>query len=127
VKNLAGSPDHQAVLARMRAALAAWQKETKDLGRLPEAELRERMRPGGVWQQVAAPTGTLRVVGETVQVRLACATEGASIVYTEDAGPRPRWKLYTGELTVSMPIELRIKACRFGFLDSEEISLRPTR
>jgi N-sulfoglucosamine sulfohydrolase len=127
VKNLAGSPDHQAVLARMRAALAAWQKETKDLGSVPEAELRERMRPGGVWQQVAAPTGTLRVVGETVQVRLACATEGASIVYTDDAGPRARWKLYTGELTVSVPIKLRIKACRFGFLDSEEISLQPSR
>lgn len=127
VKNLASSPEHQAVLARMRAALAEWQKETKDLGSVPETELRERMRPGGVWQQVAAPTGTLHVVGETVRVKLECATEGASIVYTEEVGPRPRWKLYAGELTVSMPSQLRIKACRFGFLDSEEISLQPGR
>lgn len=127
VKNLAGSPEHRVVLVRMRAALVAWQKETKDLGGVPEMELRERMRPGGVWQQVAAPTGSLLAIGDAVRLKLACATEGSSIVYTEESGPKPRWKLYTGELTFSLPLELRVKACRFGFLDSDEVVLRPTR
>jgi len=46
---------HRAVLARMRQALDRWHGETADLGLVPEAELRERMRPGGVWVQVATP------------------------------------------------------------------------
>ena len=55
VRNLAGSAAHQAVLARMRRALDEWQRDTGDLGLVPEAELRERMRPGGVWARVAEP------------------------------------------------------------------------
>ena len=47
VKNLANSERHQSELKRMRQALELWQKETKDLGAIPESDLRERMRPGG--------------------------------------------------------------------------------
>jgi hypothetical protein len=52
---------------------------------------------------------------------LACATEGASIAYTTDAGEKPHWLLYTGELTLKRPATLRVKACRLGYLDSDEI------
>ena len=45
----------------MRSVLEQWQKETKDLGLVPEAELRERMRPGGIWAKVEKP-----VISETV-------------------------------------------------------------
>lgn len=38
VKNLAQSPQHQDVLKRMRGVLDKWQKDTKDLGLVPEAE-----------------------------------------------------------------------------------------
>ncbi len=127
VNNLASSPQHQAVLARMREALVVWQRETKDLGSVPEAELRERMRPGGVWQQVAAPTGSIVAMIDTVRIKLTSATEGASIAYTTDEGPKPRWRLYTGELTIPAGLTLRAKACRFGFLDSDEIAIRPMR
>jgi len=55
VKNLANSEKHQSELIRLRQALEQWQKETKDLGSIPENELRERMRPGGVWAQASMP------------------------------------------------------------------------
>ena len=124
VKNLAGSPAHQGVLREMRAALAAWQRETRDLGATPEAELRERMRPGGVWQQVATPTVTVERAGGKVVVRLATATEGASIAYTTEPGARARWRLYHGELTLAEGETLRAKGGRFGYLESEEVVRR---
>lgn len=40
--NLAGSPRHQDVLRRMRKVHRQWVRETKDLGLLPEQELRRR-------------------------------------------------------------------------------------
>ncbi len=121
INNLAGSPQYQAILKEMRAALDKWRKETKDLGDVPEMELRERMRPGGVWQKVASPTLSENGAGSAVKVRVACSTEGASIAYTTDAGEKPHWLLYTGELTLNRPATLRVKACRFGYLNSDEV------
>jgi hypothetical protein len=119
VRNLAGSPEHQAVLVRMRQALETWQKDTGDLGLVPEAALRERMRPGGVWQQVAAPTvrETHTGVG-MVRVSLSSETAGASFAYTTESGEAPHWKLSAGTIDVTLPATVRIKACRLGLLDS---------
>lgn len=124
IDNLAASPAHQAVLARMRAALSRWQRETKDLGLTPEAELRERMRPGGVWQRVAKPAIRETVSGETVRLSITSTTEGASIAYTSEKGKDARWRLYTGELSLPRSAWLRVKACRLGYLDSEEVERR---
>lgn len=124
VNNLAGSPRHQAVLREMRAALEEWQKETRDLGMVPEMELRERMRPGGVWQQVAAPAVTVDRAGSKVTVRAATVTEGASIAYRTEEGGRGRWQLYTGQLVLEPGTVVRFKACRLGYLDSEEVVTR---
>jgi uncharacterized sulfatase len=120
IKNLAGSPQHKARLKRMRLALDQWQKQTHDLGLVPELELRERMRPGGVWQRVAIPTVIDTVAGGAVKVKIAGATPGSSIAYTTDLRTNARWLLYTTELTFDRPVTLRVKACRFGYLDSEE-------
>ena len=121
INNLASSPRHRVILKQMRAALEKWQMETKDLGNVPEIDLRERMRPGGVWQKVAAPTVSESASALSVQVRLSCPTEGASIAYTTDVGEKPHWLLYTGELTLKRPATLRVKACRLGYLDSGEL------
>jgi uncharacterized sulfatase len=120
INNLANDPKHQATLKLMREALDEWQKNTKDLGSVPEAELRERMRPGGIWQQVAAPGSSQTVAGDAVTVKLSSATVGASIAYTMDSGANPHWLLYTRELTLKRGTTLRYKACRLGWLDSEE-------
>jgi N-sulfoglucosamine sulfohydrolase len=124
VSNLASSPKHRAILLRMRAALGQWQRETRDLGSVPEAELRERMRPGGVWQKLAPPKISVIGVGAVSKVRLSIpvsGAEGASIAYTTESGERPHWLLYSGELTLDSTKVLRVKACRFGYLDSDEV------
>ncbi len=121
INNLAALPQHQATLKQMRAALEKWQKETKDLGSVPELELRERMRPGGVWQKVAEPTVEKNIVGSVIKIKLASTTAGASIAYTTETGDKPHWLLYAGELTVKRPATLRVKACRFGYLDSDDV------
>ncbi len=121
INNLAKSPQHQSVLKRMRGVLDKWQKETKDLGLVPEAELRERMRPGGKWQQVAQPVITALPDGK---VKLACATEGSSIAYTTEEGKGAHWLLYTKEMVVKKSVTLRVKGCRLGYLDSEEVVKR---
>ena len=119
VRNLAGSPSHQDVLARLRQALERWQTETADLGLVAEADLRERMRPAGVWATVAAPV----VVESTPRrgvIRLAISsdTPGASFAYTTDTGVAAHWKLSTGVIELKAPATVRIKACRLGYLDS---------
>jgi uncharacterized sulfatase len=123
IRNLASSPKHQIVLARMRRALEAWQKETGDLGLVPEADLRERMRPGGVWLQVAAPSvDEVRPRAGMVRLRVRSETPGASFAYTTEAGDTPRWKLSTGEIDLPLPTTVRVKACRLGYLDSEVLA-----
>jgi N-sulfoglucosamine sulfohydrolase len=124
VQNLAGSPQHQDVLKRLRAVLDAWQKETNDLGLVPENELRQRMRPGGVWVKVAQPVISESLSSETVTLKISCPTEGVSFAYATEEGKSVRWLLYTGELTLKRPAMIRVKGCRFGYLDSEEVTKR---
>jgi N-sulfoglucosamine sulfohydrolase len=123
VNNLAGSPEHRPALERMRKVLDEWMKETNDLALVPEPELQERMRPGGVWAETAAPViqpdgGSFR---GAVTVRITCPTDGASIAWTTETGPNARWKLYSRELTLTERTTLRAKACRLGYKDSPEV------
>jgi len=119
IRNLAGSPEHQAALTRMRQALDRWQKETGDLGLVPEADLRERMRPGGVWARVAAPAvKDAQPRAGLVRLSVTSETPGASFAYTTETGDTPRWKVSTGAIELPVPVTVRIKACRLGYLDS---------
>ena len=86
-----------------------------DTGLIPEDELKERMRPGGVWAVTAKPT--INVANG--KVKLACPTEGASITYSLDVGRS--WKLYAGEFPLPSGATMRAKACRLGYRDSEEV------
>ena len=101
VNNLAGSPAHKEILVRMRKALDNWQKETKDIGHIPEDKLNEMVRPGGKWSETAAPK--IEPKGGTfegpVKVKITCTTPGASLAYTMGTGKDARWLLYTGEFT----------------------------
>ncbi len=124
VRNLAESPKHRPLLARMRRVHQQWMKDIADLGEAPEPQLQQRWRPGGKWLATAAPVITPaggRFPGP-VKARLECPTDGASITYTTDAGERPHWKLYHRELTLTPPARLRARACRLGFQDSPEVA-----
>lgn len=125
VVNLADSPEHRDVLRRMRGALADWIAETKDLGFVPEEELLERWRPGGVWSVTATPEAApAGPFNESIDVRLSCTTPGSSIVYTTDSGADAYWRLYTGPIEIQESTTIRARAGRLGFRDSAEVTFR---
>ena len=124
VDNLAESATHKEVLIRMRGILDRHMKETNDLGLIKESDLQERMRPGGIWQQTARPEIRLSPGGFNSELTITCATEGASLAYTTEEGPNPRWYLYTHPVYVPPASTIRAKACRLGYKDSEEARSR---
>jgi uncharacterized sulfatase len=145
VVNLAGEPGYAGELERLRAALDAWQATYGDLGLLPEAELIERWRPGGVPPATAAPT--VRV--ERGRIVAACDTPGASIAWTADrpvdasadaavaADPAAqvmraagdpdlegrRWHLYSAAFDVPGGATLWFRAHRLGFRASADVAV----
>jgi arylsulfatase A-like enzyme len=124
VNNLSGSPDHQHILTRMRAALEKWIKETGDLGGLEEDGLIERMWPGGKQPTTASPAvnTTPSAEGKTL-VEITCATEGASVGYRLDG--QERWEIYTSPILVKSGTKTEVKAIRIGYKESEMIRFTP--
>lgn len=119
IRNLAGNADMKPVLERMRGVHERFMKDTRDLGEIPEPELAERMRPGGKFVKTATPV--LAKNGAAIEAR--CATEGSSIAYTVEKGEKVKWKLYHAPVTAAAGETIRAKACRLGYLDSEEATL----
>ena len=132
--NLAADPAYEPVLKRMRRQLAEWQKACGDLGLIPEDELIERFRPGGIWRTTASP----EVRASNGKITASCSTPGASIVYTFDPPemdperPRPptgepttarRWHRYFRPIEVSKRRSVWFRACRIGFRDSVEVKV----
>jgi hypothetical protein len=77
------------------------------------------MRPGGVWQAVAAPAiRETRGTRGSVTLTFSSTTPGASFVYAMGAEAPERWTLAAGPVVVPAPARVRVKACRMGFLDS---------
>lgn len=120
IKNLANSPDHQHILKRMRAALDAWMKDTGDQGPIPEEQLIERMWPGHKQPVTATPTiESSHAEGGKILIKLACATEGASIGYR--IGGERRWLPYARPTTLDAGTELTVKAIRIGYKPSPQV------
>lgn len=120
IRNLAGDPQHQATLKRLRAVLDDWIKTTGDQGAIPEEKLKEKVRPGGQWSVTLRPTVTPKAgdFAGPVKVTLACETPGASLAYSLESGKDARWQLYTGPIVLEKSAKLRVRACRLGFKDS---------
>ena len=115
VNNLAAAPAHRERVATMRAAMIEWMTAIDDKGFIPEpagspTTRRERDHP-----KVSPPIAHLK----DGKVELTCPTAGASITYNLDGA----WQLYT------RPLEprgnLRAKACRAGFDDSDVATITP--
>ncbi|HPN34616.1 MAG TPA: sulfatase-like hydrolase/transferase [bacterium] len=123
VNNLAQDPAHRADLLRLRRACQRWRKEIHDLADTPEPKMIAAMWPGGIQPQTEAPT--LRPAAgrfvKPVQVRLTCATRGASIVYTTELGANPHWQLYGAPVKLTTSATLRCKAIRYGYKESAEV------
>jgi hypothetical protein len=139
IENLAGQDAHRAALERMRRAVGDWMARVGDQGLINEAEMIRRMWPGGVQPETAQPYIVPRRATEAparaetvavkapIEVVIYVPTQGASIAYTTDAGPSPRWRLYTGPILVDRPMTLRAKAIRYGYKESAETRVTFTR
>jgi arylsulfatase A-like enzyme len=115
LNNLAGMPEYTAVLDRLRNELAGWEKQVGDLGHIPEPQLVRRLWPDGEQPQTSAPE---IFDGRGSDIRLRCATDGASIAYRLNDS-EGRWLLYTGPIARQGVEELEAQAVRIGFKPSE--------
>ena len=132
IRDLAADPAHKMTLERMRKAVIDWMVRTGDQGLVHEPEMIQRMWPGGVQPETAqpyivprrTPDGPVRQESMTItapmEVVIYVPTQGASIGYTTDTGPSPKWRLYTGPILVDAPMTLRAKAIRYGYKESAE-------
>ncbi|MGH9204018.1 MAG: chitobiase/beta-hexosaminidase C-terminal domain-containing protein, partial [Vicinamibacterales bacterium] len=132
ISNLAPEPAHRATLERMRRAVTDWMTRIGDQGLINEAEMIQRMWPGGVQPETAQPYMVSRrsmdapsrsgamTIKPPMEVVIYVPTQGASIGYTTDDGPAAKWRLYTGPILVESPMTLRAKAIRYGYKESAE-------
>ena len=110
-----------------------------DQGLVNEPEMIQRMWPGGVQPQTAQPyivprrtteapvrQASMKVEGAT-EIIIYVPTQGASIGYTTEEGPTPKWRLYTGPILVDAPMTLRAKAIRYGYKESVETRVTFTK
>jgi hypothetical protein len=99
--------------------------EIEDMGSTPESDMVAAMWPGGVQpvtdRPIVNPFGGS--FSSPVRVSMTCATEGASIAYTTEAGDNPHWLLYFEPVVVHATTRLRTKAIRYGYHESEELAL----
>ncbi|HUP41485.1 MAG TPA: sulfatase-like hydrolase/transferase [Vicinamibacterales bacterium] len=132
IRNLAADMPHRDELERMRKALTDWMARTNDQGLVNEAEMIQRMWPGGIQPETAQPyilprretdapsrRASIAIAGPT-EVVIYVPTQGASIGYTTEEGPTAKWRLYTGPIRVNAGMTLRAKAIRYGYKESVE-------
>ncbi len=134
LRNLAAEPHHAANLARLRAAMDAWQNTCGDLGAEAEEQMVRRWFPDGTQPVTAAPIFIPIAAGSygreaasegsypaPALLQLHCATHGASIAWTAEQGEQSRWQLYTEPLALPAGESvIRAKAIRIGYAESEE-------
>ncbi|MBE7464437.1 MAG: sulfatase-like hydrolase/transferase [Planctomycetes bacterium] len=131
LRNLAGDPAHRNVLERMRGALDDWRRTYGDLGDIPEEQMVRQWYPNRTQPQTAAPIAVpiteencaQEPVAQTAAyaapllVQLHTPTQGASIGYQIDGDKT--WRVYTAPLRLEKTANLRAKAIRIGFKESD--------
>jgi N-sulfoglucosamine sulfohydrolase len=139
INDLAADPAHRATLERMRGAVTEWMTRTGDQGLINEAEMIQRMWPGGVQPETAQPyivprrsldtpdRPATRTFTAPFEVVIYVPTQGASIGYTTEDGANAKWQLYTGPILVDRPMAIRAKAIRYGYKESAETRTAFTR
>jgi N-sulfoglucosamine sulfohydrolase len=115
VNNLANVHEHQPKLKELRAALASWQLEVKDLGFVPEYDLVNMMWPG----MMQPDTEKVAFRKESGKLILSSPTPGASIAYQLDneIGGK-RWRFYHQPVTLASAKKVAARAVRIGFRTS---------
>jgi arylsulfatase A-like enzyme len=139
IDDVAADPAHTETLQRMRTAVDEWMRQIRDQGLINEAEMIQRMWPGGVQPATAQPYILARrttevperreiiAVSAPMEVVIYVPTQGASIGYATEDGAQAQWRLYTGPILVTPGMTLRAKAIRYGYKESDETRVVFTR
>ncbi|HYF01094.1 MAG TPA: sulfatase, partial [Planctomycetota bacterium] len=95
IRNLAGTPELQPVLERMRAELDRWMLEIRDLGFLPEADLRSRFRGRAAYDAVREDPSSYPIDRLMAAAALAARREASSlpnlVALLSDGDPAARY------------------------------------
>ena len=136
INNLINDPKLKGVLDDLRKRHEQWTLETKDMGHMNEPEMIGQMWPGGKQPVTDMPYFIINApedrasknyrAGGTysspMTLAFYCPTHGASIIYTFEEKDNPHWLLYTGPIHLgSGTHNIRIKAVRYGYQDSDEL------
>jgi N-sulfoglucosamine sulfohydrolase len=135
INNLAGDSEYELELKRLRKVLDDWLHEVGDTGHISESDMVRFWYPDGKQPVTATPLfvpiceenpgieplledGVLK---HPALMQIYCSTQGASIAYTFDENPNPRWLLYTEPLQLRTGnTVIRSKAVRIGYKESPE-------
>ena len=117
--NLAGKPEFEPVLKRMRVALSNWQRVVPDQGATDEAELAEKFWPSENQPTTSTPNVSLN--SNSGEVTLTATTDKASLGYRINGG---NWLLYTRPVTLLVGETLTAKSVRYGWEESAVRSVK---
>ncbi|HUQ70443.1 MAG TPA: sulfatase-like hydrolase/transferase, partial [Planctomycetaceae bacterium] len=130
INNLAGDPKYKDVLERMRTECRRWMSSIGDTGLIPEPEFDELKRPGGEWQraeppQIAETSPKDATIPQPISIRLSSPLPGSRFVYSlakgSTDGSQPDWVLYNEAFLVPVETQIRAKAVRIGYRDSDPV------
>jgi hypothetical protein len=122
LNNLADDPDFQDKMSELRHECQRWMEDTNDKGFIPETDLIQQFWPNGEQPLTATPE-VKYINGE---VRIFCATEGASIGYklSKDTIPGIGWRIYSNPFEVAEQESVLSIAHRIGFQPSDTLIIR---
>jgi N-sulfoglucosamine sulfohydrolase len=122
LKNLAHDPAYQEELLKFRAIANDFTISGKDKGFIPEKDLIELMWPGGKQPVTAPPVAKITSAKSgDYTVSLSCPSDGASIGYLDSKG---NWQIYAKPITVKKGDEIKVKAVRYGYKESEPVTVK---
>ncbi len=122
IDNLSKDQAFQGILLKMRRELDLWLERTPDLGAIPEADMIEKMWPGGKQPETMQPDIMFDSAGR--RVTLSCPTQGASMGYRIN---KSDWQVYAGPFPVKAGDRITAKAIRYGYKESEEAEAKKGR
>lgn len=107
-------------LDELRAAHQQWERDTRDMGFIPEREIYLSMWPNGV--QPTTPNVDIKFDKKNKVVSLHCPEAGASVVY-RTSKDNSSWLLYNGPFRVKQGTAVSATAVRYGYRQSAESTL----
>jgi arylsulfatase A-like enzyme len=120
LNNLIDDPRIKEKLNELRSAHQQWERDTKDMGFIPEREVYLSMWPDGV--QPTTRNVDIVYDRKNARVSLRCSESGASIVY-RTSKQDSTWQLYTDPFQVKSETVVSAMAIRYGYRQSAESTL----